>query len=320
MSEFTSGRSIAVGLTKEVTFGTGLAPTSYLKVTNTAINLNRNYVESEARLGNRAKIGNFFTNLSGDWSVDYEADCVDIGWYLKMVLGGEATPVKNGTSNEWTHTFKMAPTLPSYTLAYKRGGVDRVWAQGAKADAMSLEVAPNALITGSVNGTFRDQLDGQADFTPAYNTLSPLTFRHATVTFDGASNDITQMSLNIGNALKVDDFRMDGTGKLKSITPTELAVSGSFNAVFGTDSAPLETAYAGNLLKPVVLTLDSGVVIDDDKTYKLTITMSKVQITNLTVNPEIDGMTVSVEWQAFYDATDLSPIVVDLVNNRATVY
>ena len=165
MGQAFTGRIQSLSIGKESSWGVPVATTEAVPHTGFEPNLKMDYIEAATKMGNRGLQGFVKVNQEGNLNVPFEANAETLGFFFKGILGQESLTV--GTPNHHQFTMLNGTTLPSWTFKAGMGGYKVFTLEGAIANTMSLQIAPKALIKGTVAYAYKDQADNALLFNSA---------------------------------------------------------------------------------------------------------------------------------------------------------
>ena len=318
MGSPSSGRGKILGIAKEATFGTGVAPAFFPKHTGFSGGLKPNLLKSKSRMGSRSAPPSIPDSVSGRIKVDMEVDPDNIGWYLKALCGSEVCAVDSGGTLSYKHTFtpQAGAVLPSFSLGLGYV-VASMQAAGATLDSLSMNFTPKAIVEASAEFAFRDE-GTQTTMTPTYTSLLPWVFTQLGLVVDSVTSaDIKKVSIAAKNNIVDGDFRANDGGKVSSISAGNFDLSGTIEGVSTTETLALRTKMKAGTQVAIVITL-TGSLIETGHSNKLTITIPYVVFDTGEIGDEDEGMSLPLPWTA---GAGTNPIVTfDLINTRATAY
>jgi hypothetical protein len=165
MGSVFTGRIQSLSIGKETVWGTPVPTVEAVPHTGAAPDLKLSYVEAATKVGNRGLQGFVRVTQEGNLNVPFEANCETLGWFFKGIMGNESlTP---GTPNVHTFTMLNETMLPSWTFLAGFGGYKVYQLPGAVANTLSLQIAPKALVKGTVGYIYKTEIDLAQFFLPA---------------------------------------------------------------------------------------------------------------------------------------------------------
>lgn len=243
-----------LGVAKEATVGTAVAPTAFIPITAPKWQPKISYYEDQAYRGSAVKTYNVVVGSSYD---DYEFDgpvFVDsIGWVLAGLLNDITT---TGASDPFTTTFAVLnsgsqqPT--TYTWTDYNGNNARAHA-GMVVDKLDLTYTADALLTYTAHGTGMSFATA-ATPTSSYTTTTVIPNYQCTATIGGAANvKVLDGTLSIART-STPILTLGNQNPQTIFAGGDIAVTGGLTLVYDTNSdVVLGDALAGTVS---TLTLD----------------------------------------------------------------
>jgi hypothetical protein len=184
-----SARNNTLSIGKESAWGTAVPTTALVPNTKHTDSLEEEFVDSATLTGSRAPYGAILVGRSGKLSLPFELNLETIGHILKGLLGTEGVT----GAGPYTHTFTMTNgVLPSWTFLSGLGGYSMKNLIGAMCKSLSLEIAQKAIVTGSAEYLFKDQVDTALALVPANVNIATDVI---TATQTWLANDIVRFNL-----------------------------------------------------------------------------------------------------------------------------
>ncbi|MEB3367418.1 phage tail tube protein [Saccharopolyspora mangrovi] len=287
-----SGLSAQIGFAEEVTYGTYVAPTRFYEFLSEDVSKEIERVESEAlRAGTRTLRSDRWTpgkiNVEGD--VELELMTKGAGLMLKHMMGGVATTQPDAVNSPtvYKHTFTPDEVPTGLTCQVGRTSIDGVTRPfsyvGCVISEWEMEAAVDDPVSLTVSLLGRDEDTAQTLATASYPANNKLyTFIHGSLTIDGTPLDVKEFSLSGENGLDDDRYFLGSQLRKKPVQAELLNFEGEVSTEF--NNLTLYNKFLQGQEAALVLTFDSGVVIEDALTYKFVIT----------ANVRFDGETPTV--------------------------
>lgn len=244
------------------------------------------------------------------------------GLLLLATLGGISTSGPS-QSTVYTHTFSVQQDAQcdSLTLFLDDPNQDYTFALGM-IDSMELDF----MLDGFAKFTagFRAKAGATGTHSPSYTLGNNFLPQHMTVgyatTLAGLSSPTTvnvrSVKLSINKNLE-DDRRLGSLDPV-DILNRQLSVEGSMELVFDANTFKTQMLADTSLALRFTLT-NTDVTIGSSLNPKITITLAKCKFSKFEKKYENDGIvTASVDFKAFYSASDSQMIAVELVNTTST--
>jgi hypothetical protein len=301
-----------LGLAKEATPGTYVAPTVYLPVTNPKPADVIAAVKDEGLRGNNAVLQGQYPGISSA-TFDFDGDLYPdtIGNLFAAIVGPDTV---TGTA-PYTHTFKTTTAQPpSYSLTYF-DGVETRGFPGCKCSDLSFKLDAKGALTYSSKWIGYPSASESAP-TAAFTALQPFLGWEHTFTAAGASSTRpVSVTWDFKRAVEA-VHAATGTQAPREIFAPGLDVSGSSTNLF--DVTTDETAFLA--YTPLVLvskfTQPAG-----PGGATLQITSSAAVYNEAPKNfPTGKYVELAVKWDSVYNATDVGPAAVVLTNAVAAAY
>ncbi|MGM0641948.1 MAG: phage tail tube protein [Thermotogota bacterium] len=302
------GAKSSVKLGIESTFGTEANVKYKIPFTSEGLNHTLETVRSEALLGLRGtkSIAPGKTGAAG--SLDVEAYPSSIGVLFYLALGKVTQQDPDTTSDSGDEYSVITPIgvteeLPSATLEINHSG-EAFKYLGQKVNSLSFTGNVDNIANLSVDFVGIEASTGSAteDSTMVEIDNDPYYFKELTIytdDFTTTTDTMSEVSLTIENNLADDDYRLDGTGKRKTIDAGNLSITGSSSFIFDSD-------LVTNQYNEFVNFTDAALGIKLEKTSgeKLTIFLPRIKFTNMTHDIGGPGkITVSADWEALINSS-----------------
>lgn len=309
----TTGFSF-LGIAKETTKGTPVAPTHYIPATSFDGDDATDVLMDN---GMRASMATLFGSVKGvttaSFSVEGDVFVDTIGFFLAGIMGSTATT----GAGPFTHTFSLLNSgdgqCQPFTITDYQGLQARRYA-AATQSSLSLRVAAQELFTYSAAFT-TNASETTTTPTPSFGALAPIAGWTGAVSVGGSASSLVE-ELDINLSRNVSPVHtVDGTSNPLQIWQGPLSVSGRI-MFLANDEA--------EFLRYLNVTQPALVITMTQDTASLAMTMSKVTYTNAKVERGDDFTQVSAQFEAIANATDagasggLSPIKMVLINSVAS--
>lgn len=250
-----------VGLSKEATYGTAVAPSRFFEADSTLKEEISTEQSPGMRPGTRVARADRRVEVKRECSgeITLDATTVGLGYFLSAFFG-KSTIEKIGATAAYqqVHTLKTTDWSPSYTV---QQGIPRLGSSvtdaftysGAQCSTLSLEAAADAILTLTTGWVARELTLEQAYAAPSYPAaLDLFTFVHGSVAIGGeafiaptattlasagdALADVTEFSLELDNGLDSNGFNLGGGGRRTRPAAytggKDDAISGSFTVEY----------------------------------------------------------------------------------------
>lgn len=311
-----------IGLGKEVTFGTPVAATEYIRFASEGLNEEIEQVISENLNGvvDEGPSYEGMHNVAGDISFDVYPSIV--GHLLRGAFGAPVTTLVVAGVYQHVFTpiqsnFSNVCALPPYTLEVNRDLEQAFQYAGAVVNDLSFSFGTDNKIMQGTAALIAQKLALIAKTTPSLEATNPFLWHQATVTLDSViSKDISTLEFGINNNLEA-RATLDGTKNVSRILRNGTR---TFPVKFSLELKDL-TEY--NKFKaqnevPLKIELVGGVISGAEK-FKLTIDIPKFRFNAFPVNVDGAGaITAQIDGSAKYDNTSTFAMKVTLVNSKVS--
>jgi hypothetical protein len=264
--------------------------------------------------GNRGSGVPFLDSLSVSGSVVVPIDLVNIGHWLRLMLGA---PTTTGTTN-FTHSFGSgAATLPSNSLEVGYPDVPSYGEMnGVRADTLEIDFSPSAPATATLRligqGATRDTVTSAG--TPTAAAFTAFQKAQGSIGRGGSAlGNVTGAQLSFSNGLEaVRTIRADR--RIEGADPGIARATGQVTTRFA-DTVLLDQALAGS-----AASLAFAYTIDANRSLTFTLHEVYLALAKTPVRGPA-GVEASFEFRAAYNAAATRMMTVTLKNQAAgTVY
>ena len=291
-----------VGIGKETTYGTAVAPTIFLptrEVKGVSIEMDKQAVE--AIKGTAPKNKCMYPGLV-EINAEYEMDAYPqaITHLLYAALGAKATALESGESAVYKHTLTESFTKPSYTIEEKFGEIVKRYA-GFIPSEFTLGIEKGEGVTFSFNGPAKSQADATAS-TPSYETPCPYNFSHIT-TFTIGSLDLLAIGLEsaeVTYANAIAPRHAIGDNFPKGLVPGASEFTGSISVYLDNASKALLADYIANTERSLEIVMQ-GETIGTASKNTIRITSARVNFTSTSEEIEDNYNVIEIEFEAVED-------------------
>lgn len=313
-----------VGIGKESTLGTGVAPEVFADATSDGFELD-NQVDFQNTTRGRGTYKGELGALSDEGGVDMPvAPEGGIGYLLVGALGDA---VNNGSDPVGEHLFTPADTLPSLSVEVDRD-TDVVRHVGAGVDTLELSHSAEDKLTASADLVAQEPDASVSSATPTYSDLRNFRFQDASISMvgSGRSSDVQDFSFSIENGLSA-EYR--DSRSLTKMAVGERVISATATLDF--ETTELFEQFLGNsgatspqdqqTLVAVNATWTSPEVVDTGTQYKLDVNMPACTVNTHSANiNQNDLVAEDVDFRALVDSGIGGEVEVTLTNGVTTTY
>lgn len=289
-----SGNDARLGVAKETTYATRVAPTRFFPFTAEGLAFQYNRYFSQALGSGRWARPSITTTKSGTGSLNGEVPTTGFGYLLQGLHGNTVTPVQDAatTSYTQTHTLDTAPDksftiqvqtppvtsstlVPQDLLGVMMSGLTLSW-DAAGVLTWEIPCVINNLDTSQTLATYT-----------APTAWSMLSFAGGSLTIGGTPQaDITGSgSINIGFNLRDDAFALGTTGTMaKPVETAKPTAGGQFTADF--NDLVHYNRVVNDTSADVVLKFEGATIAS---TYKYTMQVTIPQCKFTQPRPQVGG-------------------------------
>lgn len=313
------GHNAWLGVADEVTWGTHIAPTEWMRIISHGLKNNTPYT-TRPTLGNPVGVGlvRGIKNTGGDVSLEVMYDgCESLLCYC-FGIPTISAPIDT-TAYSWTFTPKAALGVANHVALSVRANYDTIASDfdGNKVSGLTWSMAKdqNLQLTASLGG--RGWANQATPLTPTYPTDRPVKEGELVMTFDSTTVvNVQSFSVTMNNALSFDRASL-GSGYILEPQRNDLiSVTGNWTGdMIGAIPQGLQDA---GTVKDLAFTFTSPLLAGAaTEPFSYTITMPTVYLTGET--PTVDSAGVvqqTINFQAVYEGSAALSVVV--VNQKAT--
>lgn len=319
-----SGNDARLGIAKETTYGTRVAPTRFFPFTAESLAFAYNRYFSAALGSGRWTRPSITTTKSGTGSISGEVTTTGLGYLLQGLHGNTVTPVQDGATTSYTQTHTLdtppdksfsiqvqTPPVTSATLVAQdllgvmMSGITFSWDAGG---VLMFEIP---MIVNNM-----DTAQSLATYT-APSAWTMLSFAGGSLTIGGvAQTDITGSgSVTIANSLRDDAFALGSSGAMAKPVETDKPTGeGTFTADF-VDLTHFNRVV-NNTNADVVLKFEGATIASSFK-YTLQVTIPDCVFTS--PRPQVGGPGPVSQEVTFSNASTTNDPVVVLYRSTDTV-
>lgn len=311
-----------IGIGKEVTYGTAVAATDYLRFASEGLSEEIEQIISENIMGVFDEGPSFegLHNISGDISGDVYPNA--IGHLLRSAFGAPVTT--SPTAGVYQHVFTPVQSnfsnvcaLPPYTIEINRDLVQAFQYAGAVVNDLNFSFGTDNKIMKFTSAIIAKKLSLIAKTVPSLEATNPFLWHQATVTLDSLLNkDVSTAEFGINNNLE-GRATLDGTKEISRILRNGVRTFPVKFSLELQDMTEYNKFRAQNEV-PLKIELIGGVISGSEK-FKLTVDIPKFRFAAFPINVDGAGaITTQVDGSAKYDPASLFAMKITLVNSKAT--
>lgn len=304
-----------VGLAKETTRGTAVAPSKFIPVEmGSEADYKLNLIEDELARGIFEKYPPKEGTKEGTFSLaGIEVQSDNIGEFLNSLLGSVTTTDVGGTGQAYQHSFKRSSgiIMPSYTLTIHRG-INAKQYPLSVVKSIALNQSVDGKLKANITGLFKTESDYATPPTPSWTDPTPFMFFQNDFKIDGVSNTkVREWSITIDNG-SIGLRALNGSQDIFDIiSHAKLLVSGSFSVFFEDETQ--RQKFLSNTSASIEIT-STGALIESGYNHQLKIKLPQVHYTAYPFG-NIDGLLgASVSFNAYYNQTATNSVEVILIN------
>lgn len=318
-----SGLDAQLGVGNETTYGTRVAPTTFIPFESESLALTQEYIENQPLMSGvmvQPQGYHVASTRSAEGSVEMLYFDRGMGKILNMLTGSTVTPATpSGATNARTQTFPIGLTSPvgkSLSLQVGRpdvtGTVRPFDYIGCKISEATIAVEAGEAATLSLNVDARDEKTDQSLATPTYSAAAkPYGFQSWGITIGGnAAANVRSLTVTIPLNMATDRYHLGNSGvKDEPLVnaQSELAVSATLEFASLAD----HNRFRNESVVALVATA-TGALIEGSHYYSTTITIPAAK--QVSSNPVVAGpdiVTSDVEFRALWNGTDAPMTIVN---------
>ena len=313
MAQAKGVKAQLLGALEESTYNADPTPTTTmvnLPINSSAIRGSQNINPPATLRNNRNPVQPFLGNVSIGGEVVVPVDLVNMGHWLKMLLGD---PETSGAEAPYTHVFKPAEALSSWV--FEQGYTDIGKYQkfnGCKIKSLSIAFGGDQELTARIEilGGKETLATSSLDSEPTVETFTRFNQFQASVSEGGSPvATVKEVELTISNELDEDTYVIGGGG-IRGSLPEELCqVSGRIKAMF--EDWTLYQKAVNGTESSLAVTLTNG-------SYSLVFSVPELLYSRNAPGIETPGgVWLDSRFQGYYDNNaDEAVVKVTLINAK----
>lgn len=306
MAKFV-GRRGALGLAKEATAGTIVAPTLWLPYTNISFDTKVESVVEEESLGRiEDSDARHVTQKFGEGDIEGELEDVRLGLLLTSLFG--ASPVTAGGPT-YTHTYTLSNTNThnSLSIAYQDPNGTKIFPYSV-IDSLNITVDQNGVVTYTAGFKSRVGRDWST-LTPSYTSLGNkflhqhLVFKLASAIGDlGAASAISLKGLDMTISANNDFDFVLGTVEPEAILNHQFSVEGSITL------NQEDNTYRNYMLENTYRAME--VTLERASNSKLQLQLPRVSFSEWEQDRSLNDIVgQTIQFKGHYDAANADAII-----------
>lgn len=318
-----SGLDAQLGIGNESTYGTRVAPTTFIPFESESLALTQEYIANQPLMSGvmvQPQGLHVASTRSAEGSIEMLYFDRGMGKILNLLTGSSVTPATpNGATNARTQTFPIGLTSPvGKSLSIQVGRPDVTGTVrpfdyiGAKISEASIAVESGGAASLSLNVDARDEKTDQSLATPTYSAAAkPYGFQSWSLSIAGSgATNVRSLTISIPLNMATDRYNLGNSGvKDEPLVNAQSEI---------TVSATLEFASLADhnrFRNETVVALAAsatGALIEGSTYYKTEITIPAAkQVSSSPVVAGPDLVTSDVEFRALWNGTDAPMTIVN---------
>ncbi len=316
------GRQYAIGIGKETTRGTAVAPSVFVPLTETPFFINKNEgLKDESGYGVITNIADRV--ISKEWSegdLQGNIQSKSFGYFLLCALGQVSSQPVPGESTVYKHTFTMANNNehPTLSITAKNAHKQLTHALCAlQSLKISCEVGKWVTFTASMIGKKGEETShtvSYSDDNEFFSKMLKIKLADDIAGLSGAE-EIKAQTFDITIEKNVDAMYALGDGEPYNMKNNEMTVEGSMSFYF--DDTTIEELCAQAKQQSLQIKAVHNKTIGTNSKNSLVITVAKTQLKDFEPSGGLgDQTTQSVKFNGMYDLNNAEFLTIDLVNEQ----
>lgn len=318
-----SGLDAQLGIGNETTYGTRVAPATFLPFESESLALTQEYIANQPLMSGvmvQPQGYHVSSTRSVEGSVEMLLHDRGMGKIMNLLTGDSVTSVTpSGATNARTQTFPIGLTSPvgkSVSLQVGRpdvtGTVRPFDYVGCKVTEATISVEAGAAATLSLSVDGRDEKTDQTLGTPTYSASArPYGFKNWSITIGGsAAANVRSLTITIPLNMATDRYNLGNSGiKDEPLlnAQSEIAVSATLEFASLAD----HTRFRNESIVALVATAQND-LIEGSRYYQTEITVPAAK--QISSNPVVAGpdlVTSDVEFRALWNGTNAPLTIVN---------
>lgn len=316
------GRLGVVGIGKESTNGTSVAPTYWVPVRSLDFDDKIEFIDNDSGMGRIEEINDSdISQLYAEGSYEGKIYLSSVGAELVALFGQAPTSVQRTSTGVYDHTYALlnSNSHKALTIAYKDSLQDLRFAYGML-DTWKFEAAIDDYIKRTAS--FISKKSASASNTVA--VTDEIEFIPSHIVFKQATN---QAGLGAASAIKITNFQFEvkknaeaqyvlGSNEPDSINNKQFSVEGSFEAYFE-DTTQRDLVFANTNKAMRIDMVDASQIIGSSGSHnpELYFDFYKVQLSGFERNWDTnDLLKQTINFKALYSISDTAMMAARLTN------
>jgi hypothetical protein len=318
-------RQANVGIGKETTRGTKVAPSYWLKFLGFDVDDKFETAVNEQAIGVIEDADDLeITKKSASGKIEGKINDQSFGLILLGTFGAVSSAVKGGETTVYEHDFSVAESTAhqSLTVEIKYGTNEQKAYPNAVVEGLTIKADPKSYVGFEMD--IQAKTGETASNTPSQIEENHFAGRHVTVKL---ADDLAGLGAATAIAVREIEFKIEKNVEsddvLGSVTPADFynkqfAVTGTLTLVFNDTS--LKTIALNNTQKAMRITIENtDVTIGSASNPKLVIDLAKVKASEYSREGGLnDVITQSIVFKGLYSMTDSQMVVATLTNEVAS--
>ncbi|HID55753.1 TPA: hypothetical protein EYP37_04430 [Candidatus Poribacteria bacterium] len=316
------GARAYLGLAKETTWGTPVAPSVYIPFVSESVTdtIEELVGEGIRNLFDEPPSYQGLKSVAGDIEVEVLPEF--IGHFLNAAFGSVSStqPDPTGAPSVYRHTFTPTQTaastecdLPSYTLEIDRDFESAFQIAGAAATSFEFTIGTGAKIAHATISFIAKSISTKTKTSPSYEATNPFLWDQLTATLGGAAfGKLSDITISLDNALEGVPL-LNGSDEIARIRRNDfrtVTISGTIIP----DNLDEWTAFRNGTETELIIDL-LGEAIEGGYSYELKFTMPKFRWLAVPINVGGPGyVSIGFSGKAKYDVTNGFAIQAELTN------
>lgn len=318
-----SGLDAQLGIGNETTYGTRVAPTTFLPFESESLSLTQEYIANQPLMsGVMVQPQGLHTasTRSVEGSIEMLYFDRGMGKILNLLTGSSVTPATpSGATNARTQTFPIGLTSPvGKSLSVQVGRPDTTGTVrpfdyiGTKISEASIAVESGGAGTLSLNVDARDEKTDQSLATPTYSAnAKPYGFQSWSLSIGGnAAANVRSLTITIPLNMATDRYHLGNSGvKDEPLVNAQSEITVAATLEF--QSMADHNRFRNESVVALVATA-TGALIESSLYYKSEITIPAAK--QVSSGPAVGGpdlVTSDVEFRALWDGTNAPLTIVN---------